>query len=1067
MARFFINRPIFAIVIAIVIVILGSVAIPTLPIASFPDVVPPVVQITASYLGSNALDLEKTVAQPIEEQLAGLDGMLYFLSTSANNGSITILVTFQLGTNPDIAAVQTQNKVNIALPRLPPEVQRQGVVVKKVSSAFLMAVGLVSPDGRYDSLFLNNYAQINLLNQIGSLQGVGDTRLASQLVYSMRVWVDPDKMSKLGITATDISTAIAGQNRQNPAGSTGQAPAPPGTDFQYAVNAPGRLTDPAQFGDIIVRALPDASLLRVRDVGRVELGAQSYAGFSRLDGKPFGNTIVYLSPGANAVRTANSIRAFMEEAKKSFPPGVDYVIPYDSTIFVKTAITDVVITLLEAIGLVILVVFIFLQNWRATLIPLLTVPVAVVGTFALFPLLGFSINITSMFGLVLAIGIVVDDAIVVVEAVQRNMDDGMPPREATMRAMDQVSAPVVAIAAILAAVFIPVAFLGGISGQLYRQFALTIAASVLISAFSALSLSPALSTLLLRPHNKAPRGPLAYLFRHFNRAFEWTTNKYLGGVTLLIRRTAVAALILGVFWFAAGYLFKKLPNSFLPDEDQGAFFVSVHLPDGASIERTSAAAVKIENVVAHLPGVDHYFVLGGTDIATQTSSSNVSTVIATLKPWDQRKAPNEQLPAILAAAGKGLSQVPEAFSFAFGLPPILGLSLTSGFQFMLEDHTGGDIQRLNQVADTLVDATRQRPELANVLSTFRGNVPAYDLKMDVDKLQTLGVPVPDAYNTLQTFLGGLYVNDFNAFSHTWQVLIQAETAYRNQPSDINRFYTRAADGTMVPLGTVVSLKPTTGPDVVYRYNRFPAIQILGGPSPGTSSGGAVDAMEKTAAATLPAGYGYEWTGTTYQQKQAQGNEGAIFGFAAVLVFLCLAALYESWSIPFAVLLALPLGIFGALFAAYLRDYPYDIYTQIGIVTLIGLAAKNAILIVEFAKDSHDQELMPLREAALHAAKLRLRPILMTSFAFILGVLPLVVATGASSGSRRALGTTVFGGMLAATLIAVFLVPVQFYAIETLVERRKGSEHNPGGAPKPGTGPTGPKPMTGAAPEFAE
>src|ERR1019366_771052 len=622
MARFFIDRPIFAIVIAIVIIILGSVAIPNLPIASFPEVVPPVVQITASYLGSNALDLEKTVAQPIEEQLAGLDGMLYFLSSSANNGTITISVTFKLGTNPDIAAVQTQNKVNIALPRLPPEVQRQGVVVKKVSSAFLMAVGLVSPDGRYDSLFLNNYAQINLLNQIGSLQGVGDTRLAWQLVYSMRVWVDPDKMSKLGITATDINNAIAAQNRQNPAGSTGQAPAPPGTDFQYAVNAPGRLTDPAQFGDIIVRALPDASLLRIRDIGRVELGAQNYSGFSRLDTKPFGNTIVYLSPGANAVETAKSVKAFMVEARKSFPPGVDYVIPYDSTIFVKAAITDVVITLLEAIGLVILVVFIFLQNWRATLIPLLTVPVAVVGTFALFPLLGFSINITSMFGLVLAIGIVVDDAIVVVEAVQRNLDDGYPPREATIRAMDQVSAPVMAIAIILASVFIPVAFLGGISGQIYRQFALTIAASVLISAFSALSLSPALATLLLRPQKKTSRGPLARFFGYFNRAFEWTTNKYLAGVGMLIRRSAVAFIILGVFWLSAGWLFKKLPNGFLPDEDQGAFFVSVHLPDGASIDRNSLATEKIENVIAHLPGVDHYFLLGGTDIATQTSSSN-------------------------------------------------------------------------------------------------------------------------------------------------------------------------------------------------------------------------------------------------------------------------------------------------------------------------------------------------------------------------------------------------------------------------------------------------------------
>src|SRR5579863_2808145 len=673
MARFFIDRPVFAMVIAIVIVILGAVAIPTLPIASFPEVVPPVVQITASYLGSNAIDLEKTVAQPIEEQLAGLDGMLYFLSSSANSGSITISVTFKLGTDPDTATVQTQNKVNIALPRLPPEVQRQGVVVKKVSSAFILAVGLVSPDGRYDSLFLNNFAQINLLNQIGSIPGVGETRLATALVYSMRVWVDPDKMAKLGLTATDVSNAIGAQNRQNPAGSLGQSPAPPGTDFQYAVNAPGRLVDPAQFGDIILRAQPDASVLRIRDIGRVELGALSYSGFTRLDSEPFGCVIVYLSPGANAVETARLVKAYMAEAKKSFPAGIDYVIPYDAAMFVSAAIKDVVMTLLEAVGLVILVVFLFLQSWRATLIPLVTVPVAIVGTFALFPLLGFTINITSMFGLVLAIGIVVDDAIVVVEAVQRNLDNGLPAREATMRAMDQVSAPVVAIACILAAVFIPVAFLGGISGQLYRQFALTIAASVLISAFSALSLSPALATLLLKPQKKTSRGPLAWFFGHFNRVFEWTTNKYLAGVGMLIRRSVVALLILAVFWVSAGWLFKKLPNGFLPDEDQGAFFVSIHLPDGASIDRNSLATEKIENVVASLPGVAHYFVLGGTDVATQTSSSNVSTVIATLKPWDDRKSADQQLPAILAKAQTGFSKIPEAFSFAFGLPPILGL----------------------------------------------------------------------------------------------------------------------------------------------------------------------------------------------------------------------------------------------------------------------------------------------------------------------------------------------------------------------------------------------------------
>lgn len=1046
MARFFIDHPVFAMVIAIVIVILGAVAIPTLPVASFPEVVPPVVQITANYLGGNATDLEKTVAQPIEEQLAGLDGMLYFLSSSANNGSITILVTFKLGTNPDIATVQTQNKVNIALPRLPPEVQRQGVAVKKVSSAFLMAISLVSPDNRYDSLFLVNYAQINLLNQIGSLPGVGDVRLGSQQVYSMRVWVDPDKMAKLGLTATDISNAITAQNRQNPAGSLGQPPAPPGTDFEYAVNAPGRLIDPRQFGDIVVRAQPDASLLRIRDVGTVDLGAQTYAGFNRLNGEPSGSVIVFLSPGSNAVATADQVKAFMEEAKKSFPAGIDYAVSYDSTIFVRAAISDVIVTLLEAVGLVILVVFVFLQNWRATLIPLLTVPVAVVGTFALFPLLGFTINITSMFGLVLAIGIVVDDAIVVVEAVQRHMDEGMAPREATIRAMEQVSAPVVAIAFVLASAFIPVAFLGGISGQIYRQFALTIAASVLISAFNALSLSPALSAMLLRPH-KISRGPVARFFDAFNRGFRWTTNRYLAGVGMLIRRSALALLVLGAFWAAGGWLFKTLPSGFLPDEDQGAFFVSVRLPDGASMARTDAAVRKIENVIRQLKGVAIYFVVGGTDFATQTSSSNVATIIVDLKPWDERKSPDLQLGAILAAAQRGFAQVPEAFTFAFGLPPILGLSRTGGFQFMLEDRAGGDIQRMNQVADAVVDAARRRPELANVINTFRVNVPEYSIQTDVDKMQTLGVPVTDAYNTLQTFLGGLYVNDFNVFSHTWQVLIQAEPAFRSRPSDIDRFYVRSVNASMVPLGTLVSVKPTAGPDVVYRYNRFRAVQILGGPAPGTSSGAAVDAMEKIAAQTLPAGYGYEWTGTTYQEKLAQGHEGVIFGFAAVLVFLCLAALYESWSIPLAVLLSLPLALFGALLAVDLRHFPYDIYTQIGIVTLIGLAAKNAILIVEFAKESHQREGMPIRDAALLAARLRLRPILMTSFAFILGVLPLFFSTGASSASRRELGTTVFGGMNAATLLAVFFVPVQYYVIESLGERRRRRGGNPGPAPE--------------------
>ena len=1042
MARFFIDHPVFAMVVAIVIVILGGVAIPTLPIANFPEVVPPVVQISTSFLGGSAQDLEKTVAQPIEEQLIALDGMLYYLSSSGNDGSLSIQVTFRLGTDPDTATVQTQNRVSIAMPRLPQEVQRQGVTVKKVSSAFLTSVSLISPDKRFDSLFLTNYAQINLLNQLASLDGVGDCRLGANQVYSMRVWVNPDRMAELGVTASDISAAIQAQNRQNPAGTFGQPPSPAGTDFQYSVNAQGRLVNPAEFDDIVLRARPDTSLLRIRDIGHTQLGALSYSGFSRVNGTDSGNLIVYLSPGANAVATADRVRKFMAEAKKSFPAGMDYVIPYDSTVFVRAAISEVRLTLFEATGLVILVVFIFLQNWRATLIPMLTVPVAIIGTFALFPLLGFSINLTSMFGLVLAIGIVVDDAIVVVEAVQRHIDDGMAPRDATIRAMQEVSAPVVAIACILAAAFIPVAFLGGISGQIYKQFALTIATSVLLSAFNALSLSPALSAMILQPKMQA-KGWLGRFFGGFNRTFEWTRNRYLSGVGALIRKSAFAVLGLACFWLAAGSLFRHLPTGFLPEEDQGTIFVTVRLPDGASVERTDAATRKIEQIVSRTPGVAGTFTLGGLDISTRTSSSNAATVIVRLKHWDERTTPDMQLQPILARLQAAFNEVPEASTIAFGLPPILGLSTTGGFQYMLEDRGGSNVDDLARVGDQLVQAARRRPELRAVVNTFRANVPSYKVDTDLAKVQTLGIPVTDAFNTLQTFLGGLYVNDFNAFGRTWQVLVQAQPEFRSQPADVNRFYVRNADGNMVPLGTLTTVKATAGPDVIYRYNRYRAIQILGGPAPGYSSGQASDAMEALSDSVLPSGYGYEWTGTIYQQKEAQGHEAVIFGFAGVLVFLFLAALYESWSIPFAVLFALPLGLFGALLAAWLRSYPYDIYTQIGIVTLIGLAAKNAILIVEFARMTHEEG-KSIGDAALEAARLRLRPILMTSFAFILGVTPLLAAHGAGGASRRSLGTAVFGGMNAATLLAIFIVPVLYVVIQRIAER--------GRKPAPGLGP---------------
>ncbi len=1032
MAKFFIDRPIFAIVIALVIIIVGGVAIPTLPVATYPEVVPPVVQITAVYRGGNSQDLEKTVAQPIEQQLVGLDGMLYFFSRSSNDGVMTIDVTYELGTDIDLATVKTQNKVNIALPILPPEVQRQGVTVKKVSSAFLMAVSLTANDNRYDDLFLNNYATINLVDKVGSIPGVGDSRLAASQNYGMRIWANPEKMSKLGLTATDISNAVQAQNRQNPAGAIGQPPVGKGAEFQYPVNATGRLTEPKQFDDIVLRAQPDGSLLHLGDVARTELGAQDYKTYSRTTGKPSSIIIVYLSPGANAVETANRVKAFMDEAAKSFPKGVEYAVPYDATKFVRAAISDVVTTLFIAIGLVIVVVFIFLQNWRATLIPLLTVPVAVVGTFALFPLLGFSINMTSMFGLVLAIGIVVDDAIVVVEAVQHNLDEGMSSKAATLKAMAEVSGPVVAIAAILAAVFIPVAFLGGISGQIYRQFALTIAASVLISAFSALSLSPALSAMLLRPR-KDTRGPLGFAFGLFNKGFTWATNGYLAGVTVLIRRSFFALVGLAGFFVLAGMLFKVLPTGFLPDEDQGVFFTAVRLPDGASLERTRKATNHVEELLRNAPGVQDVTTFGGLDLLTATNNSNVATVIATLKPWEERTTPNLQFDAVLGGAQMKFFGIPEAFVFGFGLPPILGLGTSGGFEFMLEDRTNGDIHQLAQISDQFIEEAGKRPELGRIVSIFRDTVPQYDAKLDTDKAQTLGIPVTDVYNTLQTFLGGLYVNDFNRFGRTWQVLLQGEQEFRDGPDDINRFYVRTATGDMVPLSTLVKITPVSGPEVVYRYNRSRVSKLIGGAAPGYSSGQAIKAMEEVAAKVLPQGYGYEWTGTVYQEKLTQGKEGFIFGFAGILVFLFLAALYESWSIPFAVIFAVPLGIFGALTGIWLRHFSYDVYTQIGIVTLIGLAAKNAILIVEFAKLKREEG-ASIVEAAMKAASLRLRPILMTSFAFLLGVAPLLLAEGAGASARRSLGTAVFSGMVAATVLAVFIVPVLYVVIDGIAER---------------------------------
>src|SRR3989441_3529321 len=996
MAKFFIDRPVFAIVIAIVTVILGAAAVPNLPIATYPEVVPPVVQITANFRGANAQDLERTVAQPIEQQLVALDGMLYFFSRSSNDGVLTVDVTFDLGTNVDTAVVQTQNRVGLALPSLPSEVQREGVTVKKLSTAILLGMSFASKGDRYDAMFLNNFVTINVLDRIASLPGVGEARLASRQDYGMRVWVNPSKMATLGVTATDISAAIQAQNRQNPSGTIGQPPVASGVELQYPVNAAGRLVEPQQFGDIVLRAQPDGSLLRVRDLGRVELGAQDYKTFSRFDKKPASVVLVYLSPGANAVDTADRVQRLLDDAQTRFPEGLQYRVGFDATRFVRTSIADVVVTLFEAIALVVLVVFVFLQNWRATLIPLLAVPVSIVGTLALFPLLGFSINMTSMFGLVLAIGIVVDDAIVVVEAVQHKIDQGMSPRAATVQAMDEVSGPVVAIACILAAVFIPVAFLGGISGQIYRQFALTIAASVLLSAFNALTLSPALSALILKP--KQARGWLSRAFGGFNRAFAWTTNGYLFGVKALVRRGAFALVGLAACYLLAGALFEQVPTGFLPDEDQGYFFVAVRLPDGASIERTDRVVGQVEDILRSNPGVEAVTTLGGIDRLTNTVNSNVSTVIALLKRWDERDALHLDQQAILRTVQPQFAQLQSAIVFGFGLPPILGLGASGGFELMLQDRTDGELARLSDVTQAFVQAARQRPEIASLNTGLRTTVPQFRVDLDTDKAQTLGVPVTDVYSALQTFLGGLYVNDFNRFGRTWRVLMQAEPQFRARPDDINQFHVRGRDGDMIPLSTLVHVRATSGPEVVYRYNRFRAAQITGTNAPGYSSGQAAAAIAQVARETLPPGFGFEWTGTLFQQQRSEGAEPFIFGFAAILVVLFLAALYESWSTPFAVVLAVPLGLLGALIAIGLRSYPYDLYTQIGIITLIGLAAKNAILIVEFAELRREHG-VAIATAAEEAAHLRFRPILMTSFAFLLGVLPLVVATGAGEIGR--------------------------------------------------------------------
>nr|WP_321258230.1 multidrug efflux RND transporter permease subunit [uncultured Pseudodesulfovibrio sp.] len=1026
--RFFIDRPIFSSVLAIIILLVGGLSIFALPIAQYPEIAPPSVQVSASYTGADAQTVMESVATPIEEQVNGAQDMLYMSSISANDGSMALTVTFELGRDLELATVDVQNRVNLATAQLPQEVRNSGISVDKRSPDIVLIINLTSDNPAYDTLFLNNYAKINLYDALKRIPGVGDVMLFGDQDYGMRLWLDPDKLTTYGLTVSDVINAVKEQNVQAPAGQIGMPPAPQGQQFQMALRVKGRLVEPSEFGNIILKANEDGSSVKIQDVARVELGAKNYFTFARLNGGPTASMLIYQLPGANALDVAAQIRSTMNELSVAFPHGINYEIPYDTTLFVSSSIDEVMVTLYEALILVFLVVFIFLQNWRTTIIPMVCVPVSLIGTFALFPVLGFSINTLTLFGLVLAIGIVVDDAIVVVEATQRFIDeDGMSPKEATKKAMTMVTGPVIASTLVLIAVFIPVAFMGGITGQLYKQFALTLSVSVFISSINALTLSPALSALLLRPY-KPIRGPLGWFFDKFNVIFDAVSKRYNNGVGMLVRRSVMGLLIVGVVVVACGGLFKILPSGFVPDEDQGYFIVNSMLPEGASLERSDAVARKVEAYLKDAEGVRSVVSLGGFSLLTGAYSSYNSAFFVVLDDWSDRTTPELTADAIMAKAQKAFFGIQEAIVVGFGPPPIRGLSSTGGLQFELQDKTGGSIEELSAVATSFMAEAGKLPEISNVFTTFSAHVPQFNVEIDRDKVKKLGVPISDVFQTLQTYLGGYYINDFNQYGRTYRVMAQAESKYRTKIDDLDQFYMRSAKGDMVPLSTLSTSTRMVGPEYVQRYNIYRTVELTISPAAGYSSGQAMAALERTALANLPQGYGYDWSGIAYQEKAAGGDTALVFVLAIVMVFLVLAAQYESWATPFAVILCVPLGICGAMASQWIRGLDNNVYAQIGLIMLIGLAAKNAIMIVEYAKEKHEEG-MSVKDAALAAAALRFRPILMTSFAFILGVIPLVWAEGAGSSSRHALGTSVFGGMLAATILGVLVVPALYTAIQ--------------------------------------